>query len=126
MPRSAFPPIAEYAFLSDCYTSAHIAADSAVEWLCVPRFDSASVFGAILDRNAGSFRFKPAGASVPLDRRYIPGTLVLETTWTTGDAWIIVRDALVIGEWTEHWDQKGVNRPETNKDSDHSLVRVAT
>src|SRR4029453_2362895 len=45
---SPFPPIAEYAFLSNCHTGALIAADGAVDWLCVPRFDSPSVFATLL------------------------------------------------------------------------------
>ena len=54
---SAFPPIADYAFLSDCQTTALIAPNGNVEWMCLPRMDSPSVFGAILDRDAGTFRF---------------------------------------------------------------------
>src|SRR4249919_1876992 len=75
---SPFPPIAEYAFLSNCHTGALVAADGNVDWLCVPRFDSASVFGALLDREAGMFRFGPFGINVPTARRYEPGTNVLE------------------------------------------------
>src|SRR3982751_6372687 len=52
---SSFPPIAEYAFLSDCHTGALVAPDGAVGWLCVTRFDAASVFGTLLDREAGYF-----------------------------------------------------------------------
>ena len=70
---SAFPPIADYAFLSDCETTALVAPNGNVEWLCLPRMDSPSVFGAILDRDAGSFRIGPADVSVPAARRYIPG-----------------------------------------------------
>src|SRR4051795_10769744 len=55
--RSPFPPIREYGFLSDCEVTALIAPSGNVEWLCVPRLDSPSVFGAILDRDAGGFRF---------------------------------------------------------------------
>ena len=62
---SSFPPIAEYGFLSDCETTALVAASGNVEWLCVPRLDSPSVFGAILDRDAGGFRFGPADVQGP-------------------------------------------------------------
>ncbi|HMJ03718.1 MAG TPA: trehalase-like domain-containing protein, partial [Conexibacter sp.] len=57
--RSPFPPIADYAFLSDCHTGALLAPDGSVEWLCVPRFDAPSIFGALLDRGAGGFRLGP-------------------------------------------------------------------
>src|SRR5438045_5460868 len=78
---SPFPPIAEYAFLSDCETCALVAPSGAVEWMCLPRFDGPSVFGAMLDRDAGTFRIGPADTMVPASRRYLPGTMVLETTW---------------------------------------------
>src|SRR5215208_4948997 len=76
-----FPPIADYAFLADGRTGALVAPDGTIEWLCLPRFDSPSVFGALLDRGAGAFRFGPCDARVPVDRRYLPGTNVLETHW---------------------------------------------
>src|SRR5207253_6713214 len=94
---SAFPPIADYAFLSDCETCALVAPSGNVEWLCLPRFDSPSVFGAILDRDAGMFRLGPDGVNVPAARRYLPGTMVVETSWGTRGGWIIVRDVLLIG-----------------------------
>jgi len=72
--RSPFTPIADYAFLSNCHTGALVAPDGTVDWLCVPRFDSPSVFGALLDRGAGGFRFGPFGVNVPTDRIYGPGT----------------------------------------------------
>ena len=56
---------------------------ASVDWLCVPRFDSPSVFGSLLDREAGMFRFGPFGINVPTARRYEPGTNVLVTTWKT-------------------------------------------
>src|SRR6516162_3242109 len=62
---SPFPPIADYAFLSDCEVNCLIAPSGRVEWMCLPRPDSPSVFAAVLDRAAGSFRFGPTGVSVP-------------------------------------------------------------
>ena len=107
---SPFPPIAEYGFLSDCETIALVAPSGAIEWLCLPRIDSPSVFGAMLDRDAGSFRLGPSGVSVPAARRYLPGTMVLETSWGTGSGWIIVRDALLIGGW-HHEDDRSRHPP---------------
>jgi hypothetical protein len=90
--ESPFPPIGEYGFLSDCETTALIAPGGNVEWLCLPRLDSPSVFGAMLDRSAGGFRLGPEGVNVPSARRYLPGTMVLETSWGTPTGWLVVRD----------------------------------
>src|SRR5262245_64985024 len=78
--RNPFPPIADYAFLSDCENTCLISSAGSVEWLCVPRPDSPSVFGALLDRSAGHFRLGPYGVWVPAARRYLPGSLILEAT----------------------------------------------
>src|SRR5580693_1656728 len=75
---SAYPPIADYAFLSDCEVTALVAPSGAVEWMSLPRMDCPSIFGALLDRDAGWFRFGPEDMSVPADRRYLPGTMVCE------------------------------------------------
>ena len=122
---SAFPPIADYALLSDCETTALIAPNGSVEWMCLPRMDSPSVFASILDRDAGSFRIGPAHVNVPAGRRYIPGTMVLETTWETRTGWVIVRDALSIGPW-HHDDERSEShrRSPTDHDADHVLLRL--
>src|SRR5260370_5994590 len=91
---SAFPPIAEYAFLSDCEVNALIAPSGRVEWMCLPRPDSPSVFAAILDRAAGAFRFAPSGVMVPAGRRYLPRPLVLATPTRTRTRRPLVRHAL--------------------------------
>jgi alpha,alpha-trehalase len=123
--RSPFPAIADYGFLSDCESTALVAPSGAVEWMCLPRMDSPSVFGAILDRDAGMFRLGPDGVSVPTARRYLPGTMVLETTWGTRGGWIIVRDALLIGPWHHPYDRSHTHRrTPTDYDADHVLLRT--
>src|SRR5207302_9257205 len=122
---SPFPPIADYAFLSDCETVALVAPSGNVEWLCLPRVDSPSVFGAMLDRSAGSFRLGPAGVNVPSSRRYLPGTMVLETSWATGAGWIIVRDLLLMGPWHHDSERSHTHkRAPTDYDADHVLLRT--
>jgi alpha,alpha-trehalase len=122
---SAFPPIADYAFLSDCETSCLIAPSGAVEWMCMPRPHSPSIFGAILDRAAGTFRLGPRGVHVPASRRYLPGSLMLETTWQARSGWLIVRDALTMGPWHNITDRsKTHRRPPTDFDAEHCLLRT--
>jgi hypothetical protein len=79
MPQSAaapspFTPTVNYGFLSNWHTGA-LAGE--IDWLGVPRFDSPSVLGTLLDRGAGSFRIGPFGINVPSDRVYEPGTNTL-------------------------------------------------
>jgi Domain of unknown function (DUF5911) len=94
---STFPPIAEYGLLSNCEQSCLVAPDGSVEWLCLPRPDSPSVFAVMIDRAAGLFRFGPSNAQVPQHRRYVLGTMVLETTWQIPTGWMTVQDFLAVG-----------------------------
>ncbi|HTE63170.1 MAG TPA: glycoside hydrolase family 15 protein [Solirubrobacteraceae bacterium] len=122
---SPWPPIAAYAFLSDCEVCALVAPSGNVEWLCLPRFDGPSIFGAILDRDAGGFRLAPVDTTVPAGRRYLPGTLVLETTWSTNTGWIVVRDSLLIGPWHHGRERTDTHRrTPTDTDADHVLTRT--
>jgi GH15 family glucan-1,4-alpha-glucosidase len=119
-----FPPIADYAFLSDCHTGALVAPDGSLDWLCVPRFDAPSVFGALMDRQAGAFRLGPFGVNVPAARIYEPGTNVLMTTWHTRTGWILVRDALTMGPRRGEDVVTPHTRPPADDDADHLLVRT--
>ena len=92
--------------------------------MCLPHFDSPSVFGALLDRGAGSWRVGPYGLYVPAGRRYIPGTNMIETTWMTPQGWLRVVDALTIGEWHDNKHGSSHTRPPTDYDADHLLVRM--
>ena len=121
---SPFPPIADYAFLSDCHTGALVAPDGSVDWLCTPSFDSPSVFGNLLDRGAGSFRFGPFGITTPTARYYVPGTNVLSTTWHTPSGWVVVHDALTMGPRTSADTVTPHTRPPADDDADHMLVRL--
>ncbi|MEV0687140.1 glycoside hydrolase family 15 protein [Nocardia sp. NPDC050378] len=123
--RGAFPPIDDYAFLSDCETNCLIASSGSVEWMCVPRPDSPSVFGAVLDRAAGHFRIGPYGVHVPAARRYLPGGMILETTWQTETGWMIVRDALVLGPWHNTTSRsRSFRRTPMDWDAEHILLRT--
>ena len=121
---SPFPAIADYGFLSDCHTGALVASDGSIEWMCLPHFDSPSIFGALLDRGAGSWRVGPYGLYVPAGRRYIPGTNMIETTWMTPQGWLRVLDALTIGAWHDNKHGSSHTRPPTDYDADHLLVRL--
>ncbi|MDQ6771542.1 MAG: glycoside hydrolase family 15 protein [Candidatus Dormibacteraeota bacterium] len=122
---SPFPPIAEYGFLSDCEVTALVAPSGNVEWMCVPRMDGPSIFAAILDRDGGHFRLGPHGLHVPSERRYLPGTMILETTWGTPHGWLVVRDVLLIGPW-RHKEERAARhrRPPSDWEAEHVLLRT--
>src|SRR5947207_847074 len=90
-------PIAEYGLLADCNSAALVARDGSVDWLCLPRYDSGSVFGRILDPDAGHWSIRPAGPFTS-ERRYLPGTLVIETTFTAEGGVVKLTDALIFAE----------------------------
>ncbi|WP_227981216.1 glycoside hydrolase family 15 protein [Nocardia spumae] len=122
---TAFPRIDDYGFISDSEVTALIAPSGAIEWMCLPRMDSPSVFGAILDRSAGSFRFAPADIATAADRRYIPGTLVMETSWRSGEGWATVRDVLLVGPWRHQKPGRSAHRrAPTDYDAEHILLRT--
>jgi len=121
-----FPPIASYGFISDCENSCLIAPDGSIEWMCLPRPDAPSIFGALLDRTAGSFRFGPAGTHTPHQRRYLPGTMVLESTWHTPTGWLIVQDFLSIGPVPPGERRSEYRRAPGDAAAMGNLVRIAT
>jgi GH15 family glucan-1,4-alpha-glucosidase len=107
-------PIASYGLLSDCNTAALAGTDGSIDWLCLPRFDGPAVFARILDPDAGYWQLKPAG-DFTSERRYLPGTLVLETTFTTGTGTVRLRDALAFAE--------GQRGHDLGLDAPHELLR---
>ena len=107
-------PIAEYGLLADCNTAALVARDGSIDWLCLPRYDSPSVFGRLLGEDAGHWSIRPAG-DFTSERRYLPGTLVLETTFTTNTGSVRITDALVFAE--------GQRGHDLGYDAPHEVVR---
>src|SRR3954454_6344105 len=123
--QSRAVPIGDYGFLSDGEVSALVAPDGSVDWMCLPRFDAPSVFGAILGERAGSFSVAPLDVRVPADRRYLPGTMILETSWGTPTGWMVVRDLLLIGPWHHRDDRSETyRRTPTDYEAEHVLLRT--
>lgn len=79
-------PIEDYALLSDCRSAALVSRDGSIDWLCLPRFDSASLFGALLGGPAnGCWTLRPADAEASAQRHYLPDTFILVTRWETAE-----------------------------------------
>src|SRR3954470_21897449 len=91
--RGAFTPIGEYGLLADCNSAALVNRDGSIDWLCLPRYDSDAIFARMLDPDGGHWSIRPAG-EYTVERRYVPGTLVVETTFTTAGGVARARDAM--------------------------------
>ncbi len=91
--------IQEYAFIGDCHTGALVARDGSIDWLCLPRFDSPSTFGALLgSEDQGHWLVAPSSRGQCSGRRYRDGTFILETTWTTPTGVVEVTDVMPHGD----------------------------
>jgi alpha,alpha-trehalase len=91
-------PIADYALLSDCHSAGIVGRDGSIDWLCLPRFDSPALFARVLDPDAGHWQIAPTDDDYEAKRRYLPGTLVLETTFRTSAGAVRVTDAMCFQE----------------------------
>ncbi|MFC8434470.1 glycoside hydrolase family 15 protein [Streptomyces sp. NPDC057253] len=89
------PRIEDYALIGDEQTAALVGTDGSVDWLCLPRFDSAACFARLLgDEENGHWRIAPDGADRCTRRGYRPGTLVLDTEWETDEGAVRVTDLM--------------------------------
>lgn len=102
MSRSDYPPISDYAYLSDCHSAALVSRAGSIDWCCMPRVDSASCFGRLLDWRRGGFcRIMPA-SSYRVSRQYLQDSLVLETTFTADGGVARLIDCMPVREGGEH------------------------
>ena len=108
-------PIADYGLLADCHSAALVSKEGSIDWLCLPRYDSPAVFARLLDPDAGHWSIRPV-APFEVTRRYLPGTLVIETTFTTGQGTIRLLDAMAFVEGQRAHDL-GIGAP-------HELLRL--
>jgi alpha,alpha-trehalase len=110
-----FRPIADYGLLADCTSAALVDRAGSIDWLCLPHYDSPAVFGRLLDPAAGHWSITPAG-DFETARRYLPGTLVVETTFTTATGTAVLTDALAFAE--------GQRGHDLGRDAPHELLRL--
>jgi GH15 family glucan-1,4-alpha-glucosidase len=113
-PVREFEPIASYGMLSDSSSAALVSLSGSIDWLCLPRFDSPALFARILDPRAGHWSIRPAG-QFEVERRYLPGTLVIETVFSTDAGAVRLTDALTFAQ--------GQRGHELGLDAPHQLLR---
>src|ERR1700722_18017026 len=107
-----YPSIGDYAFIGDCHSCALISSSGSIDWCCMPRFDSDSCFGRVLDWEKGGYcQIYPDVREPSIHREYISDTMVLQTTYTSGENCVKVVDFLAMREG-------GKEQPR------HELVRI--
>ncbi|HEY7294469.1 MAG TPA: glycoside hydrolase family 15 protein, partial [Dehalococcoidia bacterium] len=100
-PSGRCPPIGDYALIGDCRGAALISREGSLDWLCFPRFDSPSLFGALLDAdNGGRFSIHPIGPC-ETERRYRPDTAIVETTMRGAEGALVLRDLMPVASEDE-------------------------
>jgi alpha,alpha-trehalase len=112
--RDGSQPIANYGLLADSNSAALVDRGGSIDWLCLPRYDSDAIFARLLDPDAGHWSIRPAGAYTA-ERRYLPGTLVIETTFTTDAGQVRLTDAMAFAE--------GQRGHDLGFDAPHELLR---
>ena len=114
---SDFRPIADYGLLADCTSAALVDRSGSIDWLCLPHYDSPAVFSRLLDPAAGHWSIAPTGAFA-VERRYLPGSLVIETTFTSDTGVVRLTDALCF--------RPGQRGHDLGKAAPHELLRLVT
>src|SRR3954471_1713453 len=113
--RGAFTPIGEYGLLADCNSAALVSRDGSIDWLCLPRYDSDAIFARLLDGAAGHWSLRPR-EPFTTRRRYLDGTLIIETLVTTDSGSARIRDAMAFAE--------GQRGHDLGYDAPHEVLRA--
>src|SRR3954466_5713341 len=112
--RGAFTPIGEYGLLADCNSTALVGRDGSIDWLCLPRYDSDAIFARTLDPGGGHWSIRAAG-EYRVERRYVPGSLVIQTTFMTAAGVVRMRDAMAFA--------RGQRGHDLGYDAPHEVLR---
>ena len=112
--RPDYRPVADYGLLADCNSAALVDRHGSIDWLCLPRYDSAAVLSRILDPSAGHWSIRPTDPFAT-ERRYLPGTLVIETTFSTETGRVRLTDAMAFAQ--------GQRSHDLGYDAPHELLR---
>jgi GH15 family glucan-1,4-alpha-glucosidase len=110
MSKQTYPPIGDYGFIGDCHSSALISRSCSIDWCCMPRMDSPSCFGRLLDWETGGYCRISSRDRCEISRRYLEKTLILETTFSKSDAEVRIRDCFTMREGGEHHPHKQILR----------------
>jgi len=105
-----YPPIADYGYIADCHAAALVSRVGSIDWCCLPRYDSPSCFGRLLDWDQGGFCQIHPAASCDISRRYMHDSLVLETTFENGEGRVRLMDCMTTHEGGEHHPHRQILR----------------
>src|SRR4051812_45448344 len=107
--------IGDHAVIGDCRSAALVTRDGSIDWLCWPRFDSPSIFGALLGAGGGHWLLRPT-RPFQVEREYLPGTNVLSTRFHTATGTLALTDLMPVAS-DEH--------KRTSFMPDHEILRSA-
>ncbi|MDQ6661412.1 MAG: glycoside hydrolase family 15 protein, partial [Chloroflexota bacterium] len=120
-----YPPINSYGVIGDCHSVVLVAPDGAVDWGCLPDFDSPAIFCRLLDAERGGyFQIAPTDTSIPGSQRYLHGSNVLQTKFASTSGEIALTDFMPV-ETLSAWPYQGMNNNTWMREdgSCHCLVR---
>ncbi len=110
MKDSPYPPIGDYGYIGDCHSAALISKSGSIDWCCMPRIDSSSCFGRLLDWEKGGYCQISVKEDFTISRKYLPRTLILETTFHGDHGEARLLDCFTMRQGGEHHPHKQILR----------------